>query len=97
MTCEECAALVSHEFRNSDDLVHAVQTAAGESERGVLKRIGPERQLRVQEEVALDSAYDSGNLPGIIRYRFECTQCGDRFELLADTQRGTGSWRREAP
>jgi hypothetical protein len=95
MACDECRALNTHDFRSVDDMVHAVQTAAAEVDRGVLKRIGPARELRAHEQAAVDSAYDSGNVPGTIRYRFECRVCGDRFELLADTQRGTGGWRRE--
>ena len=94
MACDECRELNTHEFRTPEDLVHAVQTAAFEADRGVLRRIGLESR-RVEEQSAVDSALASGNMPGIIRYRFECTVCGDRFELLADTERGTGGWRRE--
>jgi hypothetical protein len=95
MACEECAALVTHEFRTADDMVHAVQTAAAEVDRGVLERIGAASELRAHEQAAVDSAYQSGSVPGIIRYRFRCLVCGDRFELLADTQSGSGGWRRE--
>jgi hypothetical protein len=97
MPCDECRALNDHQFRSIDDMVHAVQTAAQESERGVLRRIGAPTQMGAREQTAVDSAYASGNVPGTIRYRFECTTCGDRFELLADTDRGDGGWRREAP
>ena len=34
-------------------------------------------------------------MPEIIRYRFACTSCGDGFELLANTETGEGSWRRD--
>jgi hypothetical protein len=95
VACEECAALQTHEFRSFDDMVHAVQTAAGETERGVLRRLGTAGELRAHEQAAIDSAYSTGNVPGTIRYRFECTVCGDRFELVADTARGSGGWRRE--
>ena len=84
----------SHAFRGPDDLVHAVQVAAQETDRGVLKRVGWDA-LRAEEQAAIDSAFDSGNVPGIIRYRFECTSCGDRFELVADTGTGDGHWQRE--
>ena len=94
MTCEECSFLETHAFRGPEDLVHAVQTAAQESDRGVLRRV-EWRELAVHERAALDSAFESGHVPGIIRYRFECTSCGDRFELVADTGTGEGSWRRE--
>lgn len=96
MPCEECAALATHEFRTIDDMVHAVQTAAFETDRGVLRRVGEPKELRAREQEAVDSAYASGNMPGTIRYRFECTVCGDRFELIADTTTGAGGWRREA-
>jgi hypothetical protein len=95
VACEECRQLNSHEFRSADDMVHAVQTAAMEIDRGVLRRIGEARELRAHEQAAMDSAYESGNVPGTIRFRFECLVCGERFELLADTERGTGGWRRE--
>jgi hypothetical protein len=94
MTCEECVTLESHAFRGPDDLVHAVQTAAQETDRGVLKRV-QWRELASREQAALDSAFDSGNVPSIIRYRFECTSCGDRFELVGNTENGEGTWRRE--
>jgi hypothetical protein len=93
MTCEECGNLQTHGFRGPEDLVHAVQTAAQESDRGVLRRV-EWRDLAAHERVALDSAFESGHVPGIIRYRFECTSCGDTFELVADTSSGEGSWRR---
>ena len=93
--CEECVALVSHRFRGPDDLVHAVQVAAQEADRGVLRRVEGRQDLRVEEETAVDSAYESGHVPGIIRYRFECTGCGARFELVGDTSTGEGHWLRE--
>lgn len=91
--CEECALLASHEFRTIDDLVHAVQVAAAETDRGVLKRIEAPR-LSMHEQEALDSALAT-SLPQGIRYFFECTQCGDRFELVGDTGTGLGHWARE--
>ena len=93
MSCEECRDLGTHAFRSADDLVHAAQVAAAEVDRGVLRRIdGEDRAPRVSE--ALASAWASSAVPGSIRYRFECTQCGDRFELAGDTQTGTGGWAR---
>ena len=94
MACEECAWLSSHAFRGPDDLVHAVQTAAQETDRGVLKRV-ERRDLGANERAALDSAFDSGHVPGVIRYRFECTSCGEGFELVANTETGEGNWRRD--
>jgi hypothetical protein len=94
MTCEECVSLSTHAFRGPDDLVHAVQTAALESDRGVLRRV-ERRDLAAHERAALDSAFESGHVPGTIRYRFQCTSCGDHFELVANTESGEGSWRRE--
>ena len=46
------------------------------------------------EQEALYSAVESGNRPGSLFYQFECTTCGDRFELLADTRSGEGGWTR---
>ena len=94
MTCEECRELHTHEFRSSDDLLHALQVAAMEVDRGVLARIGREA-LTVSEQEALDSALVSEALPGSVRYRFQCNVCGDRFELYADTWQGRGGWTRE--
>ena len=95
MTCEECGSLGSHEFRSPDDMLHAVQTAAQEVDRGVLRRIGIAGDLAPNEQAAIESAHESGSVPGTIRYRFECVVCGERFELVADTERGTGGWRSE--
>lgn len=93
MSCEECRALQSHEFRSADDLVHAVQTAAGEVDRGVLRRVRiEERTHRVSE--ALDAALAASAVPGQFRYWFECTVCGDGFELIGDTAGETGHWSR---
>jgi hypothetical protein len=94
MSCDECRELQTHRFRSADDLVHAFQVAAQESERGVLRRIDVAR-LTAAEQQALDSAFASDAMPAALRYRFECTQCGDRFELCADVDAGTGSWTRQ--
>ena len=94
MTCEECRDLQSHEFRSPTDLVHAFQVAAAEMERGALRRLQIETRT-VREEEAVYSALDSDALPGTMRYRFECTVCGDRFELWGDTASGEGAWTRE--
>ncbi len=94
MTCEECRDLQSHEFRSPTDLVHAFQVAAGELERGVLRRVNPETRT-AREEAAVYSALDADSLPGTMRYRFECTVCGDRFELWGDSASGEGGWTRQ--
>ena len=94
MTCEECRALQTHEFRSPDDLLHALQVAAAEVDRGVLARIQREA-LTVPEQEALESAFVSEALPDTVRYRFQCNVCGDRFELYADTYHGRGGWTRE--
>ena len=95
MTCEECRDLETHEFRSPTDLVHAFQVAASEVDRGVLRRSHVERRT-ASEEAAVHSALASEALPGTLRYRFECTVCGDRFELWGDTASGEGAWTREA-
>lgn len=93
IACVECRDLASHEFRSPDDLLHAVQTAAAEVDRGVLRRVAAP-DLTTRESEALDSALEARALPDLIRYRFECTQCGDAFDLIADTSTGQGSWTR---
>ena len=96
MACPECAALVPNVFRSADDLVHAVQVAAQECDRGVLRRLAaPQRSVHEQE--ALDSMYAARALPAALDYRFECTLCGERFRLEADPAHGTGRWTRETP
>lgn len=92
--CEECRDLGSHEFRSSDDLLHAVQVAAAEVDRGALRRV-ESGKLTDAEHEALASAFASDALPDALRYRFECTVCGDRFELVADVASGAGHWNRE--
>jgi len=94
MACEECQDLTTHEFRSADDLLHALRTAAQETERGVLERVG-RVTLRDAEEEALSSAMDAGALPGAVHYEFRCIVCGDRFTLVADTSDGSGAWTRE--
>ena len=93
--CEECRALQAHEFRSADDMVHALQVAAAEMDRGVLTRVHDER-LGAAEQEALASAHAAEALPGTVRYRFRCAVCGDGFELWADNGEGTGAWTREA-
>src|SRR3954467_4234043 len=95
MACDECRDLTTHAFRTPDDLIHALRVAAEEMSRGVLSRIGGETDLRTAEREALDSALESGALPGTLRYRFRCDVCGDRFSLEGDTAQGTGAWTRE--
>ena len=94
MTCEECRDLQSHQFRSPTDFVHAFQVAAAEMERGVLRRVTGEERT-VAEQAAVYSALAADALPQAMRYRFECTQCGDRFELWGNTGTGEGGWTRE--
>ena len=93
MTCEECSELNAHAFRSRADLVHALQVAAGELDRGVLE---PVRVVEpgIPEQMAIRSALTAGALPDMVLYRFKCTVCGDRFKLFADTYHGTGGWAR---
>jgi hypothetical protein len=92
--CDECRDLNTHEFRSADDLLHALQTAAAEVDRGALRRIQAE-EMTLPEEEALASALATEALPVMVRYRFQCTVCGDRFELAADTSGGKGGWTRQ--
>ena len=94
MACDECKELNSHAFRSSDDLVHAFQVAATELDRGVLARVQVE-SLSAAEQEALSSIFAANALPDALRYLFRCTVCGDAFELVADTNEGSGSWKRQ--
>lgn len=94
MSCEECRELQSHQFRSPDDLLHALQVAAAEVDRGVLGRVHVE-ELGTAEQEAMQSIFASRSLPGSVRYRFRCTVCGDLFELWADTSDGSGAWTRQ--
>jgi hypothetical protein len=94
MSCEECRELQSHEFRSPDDLLHALQVAAAEVDRGVLARVQVE-ELSASEQEAMQSIFASRSLPSTVRYRFRCTVCGDLFELWADTRDGSGAWTRQ--
>ena len=95
MTCDECRDLNAHEFRSPDDLLNAVQVAAAEVDRGVLRRLDV-ADLTAPEQEALDSVLSANTLPEVVRYRFQCSVCGDRFELSADTYDGKGGWTRSA-
>jgi len=95
MSCEECADLTTHQFRSAADLVHAVQTAAGEMERGVLRRVEA-AQLTDAEREAMQSVFDAGAQTTLL-YRFQCTVCGDQFELAGDAESGNGGWTRLEP
>ena len=94
LSCDECRDLQTHAFRSPDDLLHALQVAAAETDRGVLARVHVE-ELSASEQEAMQSIFDSRSLPGTVRYRFRCTICGDRFELWADTSDGSGAWTRQ--
>ncbi len=93
MTCEECRELHTHSFRSRNDLVHAVQVAAAELDRGALERVRVE-EPGIPEQAAIRSALSAGALPDIVLYRFKCCVCGDRFELFGDTFHGNGGWTR---
>src|SRR4051812_48751888 len=93
MPCEECRELNTHRFKSHTDLVNALQVAAGEVDRGVLAP-DSRRDRTIPEEMAISSALQSGALPGVVRYRFKCTVCGDAFELAGDTAEGGGEWKR---
>jgi hypothetical protein len=91
--CEECRDLQTHRFATGADLVHAVQTAASEMERGVLVREAMESRTAAEED-AVYSAMDAGATPTTILYRFRCSVCGDRFTLTGNTETGEGEWIR---
>src|SRR5688572_24725020 len=95
MACEECRDLGTHHFRTPDDMVHAFQVASQELDRGVLKRIEQKvTPLSDAAHEAMTSVYEARAVPETARYEFECTTCGDRFELSADIDAGTGGWTR---
>jgi hypothetical protein len=94
MSCEECRDLQTHAFRSPDDLLHALQVAAAEVDRGLLARVHAE-ELGAAAQEAMQSAFESRSLPNTVRYRFRCTVCGDLFELWADTGDGSGAWTRQ--
>jgi len=94
VTCEECRDLQTHEFRSPNDLVHALQVAAAEVDRGALSRVHVE-ELTASEQEAMQSIFASDALPNTVRYRFKCTVCADLFELWADTSDGSGAWTRQ--
>jgi hypothetical protein len=95
VTCEECRDLRTHTFRSRDDLIHALQVAAAEVDRGVLVRINREELTDVERQ-ALESVVSEA-LPDSVRYRFKCSICGDLFELHAETYLGKGGWTQRSP
>lgn len=94
MTCEECGDLQTHAFRSPADLLHALQVAALEVDRGVLIRVNRE-ELTAAEREAMESVFASEALPDNVRYRFKCSVCGDLFELCAEVYGGKGGWTRQ--
>lgn len=94
MSCEECRELQTHEFRSPDDLLHALQVAAAEVDRGALARVHVE-ELSPSEQEAMQSVFAARSVPNTVRYRFRCAVCGDLFELWADTGDGSGAWTRQ--
>ena len=94
MTCEECRDLQTHTFRSPADLLHALQVAAAEVDRGVLIRVNRDELTDVERD-ALESVLVSEALPDNVRYRFKCSVCGDLFELNAETYGGRGGWTRQ--
>ena len=93
MACDECRDLNTHQFRSPDDLVHALQVAAAEVDRGALEKVRAAERA-IPEHEALSSAIRAGAFPESLLYRFKCTVCGDAFELRADPEHGTGGWTR---
>jgi len=93
MPCEECHELRTHRFGSRADLVNALKVAAEEVDRGALVPVAS-RERTIPEQVAIGSALWAGAFPDAVLYHFKCTVCGDQFELAADTEHGSGEWRR---
>ncbi len=93
MACDECRELNTHAFRDQADLIHALQVAALEVDRGALEQVRAVDRA-IPEDEALRSAISAGALPDTLVYRFKCAVCGDAFELNADTYHGGGGWTR---
>ena len=94
MSCDECRELQTHTFRSPADLLHALQVAAAEVDRGALIRLDRVELSDIERE-SLESVFASEALPDNVRYRFKCSVCGDLFELCAETYRGMGGWTRQ--
>ena len=94
MSCEECRELQTHTFRSPADLLHALQVAAAEVDRGALVRVNRD-ELSDLERESFESVLASEAMPDNVRYRFKCSVCGDLFELYAETYRGSGGWTRQ--
>ena len=95
MNCEHCApfgaALAVQGPGEFESIVERVRQAVAD---GVLEYNAFESEQDLAGQPSFLSLDLAGPWPDVMRYRFECPQCGRRFDLTADAYHGLGGvWR----
>jgi hypothetical protein len=94
MPCHHCADLcATYQARTPGELRKAVGIVAANVADGTLRELAPDPLLQGGNgsfaQVAAGSAW-----PDVFDFGFECTRCGARFSLQAETYHGAGgTWQ----
>jgi hypothetical protein len=88
MACSKCANLcLEYEIRSPGELRKAFAVGRDNIADGTIRQISGESFLQAAKEV-LD---EGGPWPNdYLFYQFECSTCGERFDLDAETYHGGG-------
>lgn len=96
MPCECCANLcVEYRIRVPAELRRAIALAQEYIGDGTLEEVESEAAQALGDlpfsEVSVAGPWDD-----VLHYRFRCRQCGELFELVAETYHGSGgAWKPE--
>lgn len=94
MSCHRCHDLcVTYRIRTPKELSNAITIAHANVQDGTLKEIVSGKP-KFEPEVSFSAVATGATWPDIVNYHFECTNCGERFALEAETYHGSGgTWR----
>ena len=93
--CQRCRELrIEWPIRSPSELSKAVRVVRANLDDGTLAEVAVEAAVGAP---CFDELGDSGTWPDIVLNAFECTTCGARFKLFADTYHGSGgAWGPES-
>jgi hypothetical protein len=90
MSCHLCHDLcVTYRIRTPKELSNAASIAQANVQDGTLKEVATGKPI-FEPVVSFETFATGSAWPDIVSYCFECTNCGERFALEAETYHGSG-------
>lgn len=96
MTCSRCEEMDEHvRIRTPRELFRTIGVIRKAVSDGDVEEIDP-GPMKIT--LAFNEISEAGPLEDLLLYRFRCSECGQNFELVAETYHGSGgSWSKAVP